>query len=351
MSNRASAPRPPASLFGHCADGTPVWRLPLRSPELHVDLITYGATLQSIRAPDRDGSFGHVTLGFETLEGYLAGADYLGGTIGRYANRIGNARFALDGYEHRLEANNGAHCLHGGPSGFDKQVWEIFAYEPEEARCTLRLESPDGDAGFPGRLDVSVIFSIVRDVLTIDYEATCDAPTVINVTNHSYFNLAGGGDIRDHQLTLIAPAFTPVDQTLIPTGELRDVAGSRFDFRTGARIGEMIDLADPQLAIAGGFDHNFVLAPGQTAARLYDPRSGRALEITTTEPGIQFYSGNFLDGSGRGHGGFIHDRYTGLCLETQRFPNSPNQPGFPSAELQPGEVYRSRTRYRFTTDR
>lgn len=344
-------PTLPARLFGPSINGAAIWLLPLRSAHLQLDLLTYGATIQAIRAPDRTGALGHIALGFDNFEGYLRGRDYLGATIGRYANRICDARFVLDGNDHHLSPNDGAHCLHGGLRGFDKRVWEIASYKPDLAKCTLRLESPDGDAGFPGRLDVQVAFSVDGDVLTIAYEAICDAPTVISLTNHTYFNLAGSGDILDHELTLAAPRFAPVDDTLIPTGELRQVSGTKFDFRGGARIGEMIDLADPQLASAGGFDHNFALTMVTPAARLRDPESGRILEIETTEPGIQFYSGNFLDGSMQGHGGFVHARYTGLCLETQRYPNSPNEPAFPSAELRPHETFRSRTSYRFTTDR
>jgi aldose 1-epimerase len=311
-----------------------------------------GARLLSLRVPGPDAAPVEVVLGFATPAEYLADDGYLGATIGRFANRIANGRFTLDGQDYQVPVNNPPNALHGGPRGFDRALWQA----PPEAggrALTLTHLSPDGDQGFPGALRVSVRYALAGDgALSIGYEASTSRPTVLNLTNHSYFNLAGSGDILDHTLTIAAKHFTPVDQALIPTGELRPVAGTPFDFLAPRRIGARIGEADAQLRIAGGYDHNFVLdgavdAMGlRLAARLAVP--GLTMEVLTTEPGLQFYSGNFLDGSRRGRDGKPLGHRAGLCLETQHFPDSPNHPAFPSTVLRPGEVFRSRTLYRFS---
>jgi aldose 1-epimerase len=311
----------------------------------------YGARLLSLAVPDRAGTPVPVVLGFATHAEYLADDGFLGASIGRVANRIAGGRFTLEGRPYQVPPNNGPNALHGGPQGFDKAVWQA-APEGRDA-LTFTHPSPDGDQGFPGALRAAVRYRLEADALSLEYRAECDRTTVVNLTNHSYFNLAGeGATILDHVLTIPAEHFTPVDATLIPTGELRPVAGTPFDFRSPTRIGARIDAPDPQLRIAGGYDHNFVLpeAPGlRLAARLEAPGgSGLAMEVLTTEPGLQFYSGNFLDGSRRGRGGAPLRHRGGLCLETQHFPDAPNQPGFPSVVLRPGQVFRSRTLYRFS---
>jgi aldose 1-epimerase len=321
---------------------------------------TYGARLHALHLPDRLGKVRSLVLGHDRLRDWVADDSYLGATIGRYANRIAGGRFTLDGQTHQVPVNDPSdhpqNALHGGPRGFDRMIWQAM---PEAgAALTFTLVSPDGDSGFPGRLTTRARYALLEEnALAIDYEATTDAPTVLNLTNHSYFNLNGDGrhTILDHLLQIDAEAFTPVDDTLIPTGESRPVAGSPFDFRNPRRIGARIDdLQDDQLRIARGYDHNFVLRPrepGETlrfAARLQAARSGLAMEVWTTEPGVQVYSGNFLTGQRRGRGGVPLGFRSGMCLETQHFPNSPNRPDFPTTVLRPGEVFRSRTVYRFS---
>jgi aldose 1-epimerase len=303
-----------------------------------VAITDYGGAVVALKAPDRDGVFGDVVLGFETLEEYVRNPRYFGGLIGRHANRIGLGKFSLDGTEFQLTQNNGVNHLHGGAKGFDKRVWKVI-----DNTTNLHLEyfSRDGEEGYPGNLTANVTYSwSAKNELEINYEATTDRETIVNLTNHSYFNLAGDGDILGHELTLHADGFTPVSTELIPTGEVEPVENTRMDFRQSRPIA------------SGGYDHNFVLnnfdGSLRPAARLYEPRSGRVLEILTTEPGIQFYSGNFLDGSFTGKGGFVYSRYTGLCLEPQHFPDAPNHPNFPSTVLRPGEVYRHVSRYRFS---
>jgi aldose 1-epimerase len=303
--------------------------------------------------PDRDGRPANVVLGFDRLQGYLDHPDpYFGALIGRYGNRIAEGSFTLDGAEHRLPVNNGANSLHGGETGFDRRLWTAT---PFDSGLELRLVSPDGDQGYPGTLNVTVRYTLtVENALRIDYLATTDAPTVVNLTNHSYFNLAGEGtgDVYDHLLQLDASQFTPVDAGLIPTGEIAPVAGTPLDFREPVAVGERIRAGHAQLEHAGGYDHNWVLdrpAEGLTrAARVSEPTTGRVLTVHTTEPGVQFYSGNFLDGTMRGTGGRLYRQGDGLALETQHFPDSPNQPAFPSTVLRPGETYRSTTVYEFT---
>lgn len=314
-------------------------------------IMTYGATLVSLKTPDRAGNLKNIILGFDSLEPYLAGVPYFGATVGRYANRIAGGRFVLDGKSYQLPLNNGPNSLHGGNRGFDKRVWTAQSIETS-AGPSLRLTyvSAAGEEGYPGELTAHVTYRLGDDdTLTIDYEATTTAPTPVNLANHAYFNLTGDPErtILDQMLQINADRFTPINATLIPTGEMRAVAGTPFDFRTPHSIGSRIDAKDEQLRLGGGYDHNWVLNSSATgslrlAALLADPNSGRSVEVSTTQPGLQFYSGNFLDGKPAGAGTVFKHR-TGLCLETQHFPDSPNQPGFPSTILRPGQPYSERT--------
>ena len=316
-----------------------------------VAIATYGATVVSLRVPDRDGHLDDVVLGYDGLEGYLGSRFYFGAIVGRYANRIAEGRFGLEGRTFTLARNNGENHLHGGLRGFDKVVWS--ARPLEGAALELRYLSRDGEEGYPGELDAVVTYRLADDdALEIEYQASASRPTICNLTHHGYFNLDAGKDILGHQLTLRASRFTPVRADLIPIGEMRGVAGTPMDFRTATAIGARIGSRDDQIALAGGYDHNFVLdREGQglfSAATLRGPVSGRVLEVLTTEPGLQFFSGNFPDGEIRGKGGKVYGFRSGLCLETQHFPDSPNRPGFPSTALAPGELYRSSTVYRFS---
>lgn len=314
--------------------------------EISVKISNYGGTIVSILAPDRFGEMGDVVLGFNTIEGYLNSGFYLGATIGRYANRIANGGFTLDGKGYELAKNNGPNHLHGGLCGFDKVVWV-----PEVLESGLRLlyKSPDMEEGYPGTLDASATFTVRGDNLEIDYLAGTDKTTVVNLTNHAYFNLTGGGSVLGHRLWIDADYYTPVNENLIPLGNHKEVEGSPFDFRGGAVVGSRINDDHVQLIRGGGYDHNYVLNQiTNPQIRVTDPESGRALEVSTTMPGVQFYTGNFLDGSDTGRNGPINRR-SGLCLETQFFPDSPNQPDFPLTVLRPGEKYIEKTVYRFTT--
>jgi aldose 1-epimerase len=341
-----------------------------------VGLITYGGTIQSLEVPDRNGEKTNVTLGFADIEGYtseayLASNPYFGSIIGRYGNRIGNARFTLDGTTYTLDTNNGPNHLHGGFKGFDKVVWDAEPVEtsrkvgvkftrlsPEGEGCTPgTVSTPPCTTGYPGNLNVTVVYTLDnRNRLKMHYTATTDKKTVVNLTNHAYWNLAGegSGDINDHQLLLNAPSYTPVDATLIPTGAIDPVAGTPFDFTSFHAIGERLRGNHPQLVIGRGYDHNWVLNPPKKpghlnlAGKLVDPSSGRQLTILTTEPGIQFYSGNFLDGTLYGTSGRQYRQGDGLALETQHYPDSPNKPQFPSNELNPGETYDTTTVYAFS---
>ena len=316
----------------------------------------YGGIIVSLLVPDRAGRLGDVVLGYETLEGYLSDSPYFGAIIGRYANRIREGRFALDGHTYRLARNDGPNHLHGGLTGFDKVLWQAQPFQSVEgAGIAFAYTSPDGEEGYPGTLEALVTYTLTdRNELIFDYRATADRPTPVNLTQHSYFNLAGhsGRDILGHRLAINADRFTPVDPTMIPTGELRVTAGTPFDFRTETAVGARVDADDEQLRTGRGYDHNFVLngrgGDLAFAAAVYDPGSGRVMEIHTTEPGLQFYSGNLLDGTIAAKGGQVYKTRGGFCLETQHFPDSPNQSTFPSTILRPGGEYRSRSVYRFT---
>lgn len=323
---------------------------------MEVRLISYGGIVVSLRVPDRHGRFDDVTLGYDSLEDYLRENPYLGALIGRFGNRIANGRFRLNGREYLLSTNDGPNHLHGGDRGFHTMVWEVEPFEEDHhVGAVLAHTSPAGEQGFPGTVEVRVTCTLTdQDELMFDYHATTDEATPINLTQHSYWNLAGeqDEDVLDHELLIRASRFTPVDPTLIPTGEMREVAGTPFDFTTARAVGARIGADDEQLHFAGGYDHNFVLDRPEGdglafAARLHEPHSGRVLEIHTTEPGLQFYSGNFLNGSLIGKQGRVYGHRSGLALETQHFPDSPNHPEFPSTVLRPGEAYTSRTVYRF----
>jgi aldose 1-epimerase len=343
--------------FGTTPAGEDVELYTLRNTHgVEVRITNYGGIVTRLLVPDRDGVPGDIVLGYDSLSSYLAGSPYFGAIVGRYGNRIARGRFVLDGTEYTLARNNGENHLHGGLKGFDKVVWQAEPYEGE-AETGLRLSyvSEDGEEGYPGRLSVTVSYALTNaNELRIEYRAETEEPTVVNLTHHSYFNLAGhdSGDILGHELEIAASRYTPVDSGLIPTGELRPVAGTPMDFREPISIGARIEEADEQLRFGRGYDHNFVLdgydGSLHFAARVYEPTSGRVMEVYTTEPGIQFYSGNFLDGSNVGKGGTPYEHRSGFCLETQHFPDSPNQPQFPSTVLRPGESYASTTIYRFS---
>ena len=354
------APSRPELVAGTPAGTPPIEVYTLRGGAgLEVRAMTFGGIILGIRVPDRDGNLDDVALGFDDPKAYLQENPHLGAIVGRVANRIAGGRFVLDGKTYDLARNDGPNTLHGGLRGFDRFVWSA---ESSSARSlVLARRSPDGEEGFPGNLDVRVTYTLTdHDALIVDYRAETDAPTPVNLTQHTYFNLAGAADgtVEEHVLQLHAAAFTPVSEAMIPTGEIRPVAGTPFDFRTPTPIGARIDDDDAQLRFAGGYDHNFVLDRGGAAddapieaARVLEPSFGRVLVVSTTEPGVQLYSGNSLTGRLTGKDGRALARRTGLCLETQHFPDAPNQPAFPSIILRPGDVYRSRTVFRFTTDR
>lgn len=344
--------------FGELADGTRIEAVVLSNAGgISVRLIALGAAIQALSVPDRHGNSADVVLGYASAAEYLANPQYFGVSVGRYANRIAAGRFTLDGREHVLEQNDGSNHLHGGSEGFDKMVWTIESVEAgRKARVVFSHVSPDGHGGYPGRLEARAIYSLSDDnELAIEYRATTDQPTIVNMTNHAFFNLAGeasGSDVMAHRLTLVAGRFTPVNEVLIPTGELREVAGTPFDFRTPRAIGDRIrDGRSEQIRFGRGYDHNYVLdgADGtlRLAARVEDPASGRVMELSTTAPGVQFYSGNFLDGTVVGKSGRVYRQGDALCLEPQVFPDAPNRPDFPSARLDPGETYVNRIVLRF----
>jgi aldose 1-epimerase len=343
--------------FGQTADGIPVDLYTLSNDNGMTCAITnYGGIIVSLLVPDRDGNLADVVLGFDTLEEYLDHNPFFGCIVGRYGNRIAQARFTLDGVEYTLAQNDGRNSLHGGAKGFDKVVWDAQAVQGEgTVGLKLTHTSPDGDEGYPGNLAMTVLYTLTnKNKLKIDYTATTDKTTVVNLTNHSYFNLAGAGagTILDHELMINADRFTPVDDTLIPIGELRPVEGTPLDFRQSTAIGARIEQDDEQLRLGGGYDHNWVVngeaGTKRLAARAYEPTSGRVLEVYTTEPGIQFYCGNFLPKSMPGKGGQTYVWRGGFCLETQHYPDSPNQPSFPSTTLKPGETYSTTTVLKFS---
>jgi aldose 1-epimerase len=334
--------------FGSTADGEPVELYTLRNGRgMEACIATYGGIITRLTAQDRAGAYADIVLGFDDLQGYLADDAYFGALIGRYANRIANGRFALEGHVHQLTRNDGAHSLHGGVRGFDKAVWRVTGATIAAAgpRLTLEHVSPDGDQGYPGTLTATASYSLDdAGALRLDLEATTDRPTIVNLTQHTYFNLRGRGDVLGHRLWVAARRFTPVREDLIPTGEIRAVDGTPFDFRAPTALGARIHASDEQLAFARGYDHNFVIADTGGALRphaaVHDPDSGRLLEVLSTEPGLQVYSGNFLDGSRPGKGGRTLDFRSGFCLEPQRFPDAPNRPQFASPVLRPRERYR-----------
>jgi len=346
--------------FGKTKDGQAVDLYTFSNASgMEVRAMTYGGIILSIKVPDRNGKFDDVTLGFDSLEPYLANSTFFGALVGRYGNRIGKARFKLDGKEYKLAVNNGPNALHGGLKGFDKVIWQAESFDkPEGVGVVFRYTSPDGEEGYPGTLQVLVTYTLTdKNELTLDYHATTDKATPVNLTNHAYFNLAGPGvrDILDHQMMINADNTTPVDSTLIPTGEIKSVEGTPFDFRKPTAIGARIDANDQQIKYGPGYDHNFVLnRKGEglsLAARVVEPTTGRVMEVSTTEPAVQFYTGNFLDGTLTGKGGHVYKRRYAFCLETQHFPDSPNKPSFPSTIVKPGETYTSKTVYAFSVEK
>lgn len=365
VSNAAAERGVDKSVFGQLPDGrqVDVYRF-TNANGIEMRVTNYGGIILSLKTPDVEGEFDDIVLGFDSLEAYLSDEyrqanPYFGALIGRYGNRIAGGRFSLDGETHSLATNDGSNHLHGGEQGFDRVLWQAESFESDEgAGLVLRYTSEDGEEGYPGKLETQVTYTLTdADELIVDYRATTDKTTPVNLTQHSYFNLQGegSGSILDHHLTIHADAFTPVDDGLIPTGEIRAVAGTPFDFTQPTAIGERIEQDNEQLTLGKGYDHNFVLATDDAAsddralaARVWEPESGRLLEIATTEPGIQFYSGNFLAGDLTGKRGRAYAHRSGFALETQHFPDSPNQSNFPSTILEPGETYRTRTIYRFS---
>lgn len=344
--------------FGKMLDGTVVDVYTLTEGKVEARIITYGGIVVSLKTPDKSGKVDDIVLGFDNLDQYVKvsnnpGNPFFGALIGRYANRIGNATFKLEGKEYHVPANDGKNSLHGGPHGFNNVVWKGKEI-PNGVELTYL--SKDGEAGYPGKLSVTVRYTLSGSALHIDYSATTDKPTVLNLTNHSYFNLAGqgNGDILNHQLMLHASKITPVDSTLIPTGELRPVAGTPFDFLKLTRIGDRIDADDEQIRFGKGYDHNWVIdsqgpARFTPTAEVYEPTTGRVLKVSTTQPGVQLYTGNFLDGTIKGKESKTYNHRGAFCLETQHFPDSPNHPKFPTTELKPGQRFRRVTAFSFST--
>jgi aldose 1-epimerase len=350
------APGKVAEVTAKTADGQAVELYTLSNKTgAKATITTYGARVVTLKMPDKQGKFDDIVLGFDNLDGYLRTPPppYFGATIGRYGNRIAGGKFNLDGMLYILAQNNGANHLHGGNIGFDKVVWT--GKEGNGASVVMTYLSKDGEEGYPGNLTAIVTYTLTDDnELRIEYSATSDKDTIVNLTNHSYFNLAGQGegDILGHVVVINADRFTPVDKGLIPTGDLENVDGTPFDFRKPTPIGDRIDAKDPQIALGGGYDHNFVLNRAgsslELAAAVAEPKTGRVMEVFTTEPGLQFYTGNFLDGTIKGKGGKVYPRRAAFCMETQHFPDSPNQPSFPSTTLKAGDKYHSETVYRFS---
>ncbi|MFE5815258.1 aldose epimerase family protein [Streptomyces sp. NPDC056479] len=355
--NATGGRTPVKSLFGKLADGTKVYSWSLANGGTRMKVLSYGGVVQSLEIPDRRGHYANVSLGFDNIEDYVAKSPYFGALIGRYGNRIGKGQFTIDGKAHQVNVNDGVNSLHGGAKGFDKRVWDVEPFtKGSDVGLRLYYTSVDGEMGYPGTLKVKVTYTLTRHGdWRIDYEATTDKTTVVNLTSHVYWNLAGegSGTIENHQLKIDASRYTPVDSGLIPTGQLAPVAGTPFDFRRTKRIGEDLREAHQQLLYGKGIDHNWVLDKGisprpEWIATLKDPSSGRTLRMATTEPGLQFYSGNFLDGTLVGPSGRTYRQGDALCLETQHFPDSPNKPSFPSTLLRPGQTYRSTTVHSFS---
>jgi len=344
--------------FGTVPEGRVDLYTMTNSRGMEVRAMNYGGIIVSLRVPDKKGVLADVVLGFDTLDAYLNNKPYFGAIIGRYANRIANGKFTLNGAGYRLARNNGMNSLHGGLKGFDKVLWRGEQFENNQGiGVVFTYTSKNGEEGYPGNLKAKVTYTLTdQSELQIEYQATTDEATPVNLTNHSYFNLAseGNGDILKHNLILNADRFTPVDSTLIPAGELRSVAGTPFDFTKPTAIGARIDTNNEQLAIAHGYDHNFVLSRKgsglELAGRVHEQQTGRALEVYTTEPGVQFYTGNFLDGTITGKHGHAYNKHAGLCLETQHFPDSPNHSNFPWTILKPEQTYNSRTVYKFSAE-
>lgn len=355
----ASAGAQQRTVIGTLPDGTKVESILLRDGSgMQARVLTLGAALHSLEVPDRDGKYADVVLGDATLQATLAKPQYFGTVVGRFANRIARGRFTLDGREYSVPTNDGPNSLHGGARGFDKVVWDVVEAKPD--RATLRHVSADGDQGYPGTLTVTATYALEGDGrLAIEYRASTDAPTIVNLSNHAYWNLSGegSGTAMDHELMIAADAYTPVDATLIPTGEFRPVAGTVFDFRTPKPIGRDLRTgSEPQLLHGRGYDHNWVISrePAKEArevARVHDPRSGRVMSLVSAQPGLQFYSGNFLDGTTVGKSGRVYRQGDAIALEPQLFPDTPNQPAFGSARLVPGQQYVNRMVYRFSTDK
>ncbi|WP_225562554.1 aldose epimerase family protein [Pseudoxanthomonas sp. PXM04] len=355
----ASAGAQQRTVVGTLPDGTKVESILLRDGSgMQARVLTLGAALHSLEVPDRDGKYADVVLGDATLQATLAKPQYFGTVVGRFANRIARGRFTLDGREYSVPTNDGPNSLHGGARGFDKVVWDVVEAKPD--RATLRHVSADGDQGYPGTLTVTATYALEGDGrLAIEYRASTDAPTIVNLSNHAYWNLSGegSGTAMDHELMIAADAYTPVDATLIPTGEFRPVAGTAFDFRTPKPIGRDLRTgSEPQLLHGRGYDHNWVISrePAKEArevARVHDPRSGRVMSLVSAQPGLQFYSGNFLDGTTVGKSGRVYRQGDAIALEPQLFPDTPNQPAFGSARLAPGQQYVNRMVYRFSTDK
>jgi aldose 1-epimerase len=344
--------------FGSAPDGSEVSLYTLRNNAgAEVGICNYGGLVIFLKVPDRNGKFADVVLGYDNLPDYIKDTPYFGALIGRYGNRIAKGKFTLDGKEYTLAVNNGPNALHGGLKGFDKVVWEPrLLASLEGPSLELLYVSKDGEEGYPGTLSVKAVYTLTEDnALRLEYTATTDKDTVVNLTHHSYFNLAGKDDILNHQVMIPADKFTPVDSTLIPTGELKPVDGTPFDFRTPTAIGARIGQEDEQLKFGNGYDHNWIINKpmGQLSlmGRVYEPTTGRVLEVYSTEPGLQFYSGNFLDGKNKGKGGWVYKFRNGFTMEPQHYPDSPNQPNFPSVVLKPGQTYRNTIVYKFSVQK
>ncbi|MFF2204453.1 aldose epimerase family protein [Streptomyces sp. NPDC058145] len=352
----AAGHKPAREPFGRLADGTKVYRWSLENGGIRMKVLSYGGVVQTLEVPDARGRHANVVAGFDDIDDYVAKSPYFGALIGRYGNRIGKGRFTLDGKSYQLSVNDGVNSLHGGAKGFDKRVWDVEPFtDGSDVGLRLYYTSVDGEMGYPGTLRSKVTYTLTRrGEWRVGYEATTDRATVVNLTSHVYWNLAGegSGTIEDHELTIAAARYTPTDSGLIPTGELAGVAGTPFDFRRAKPIGRDIRAGHEQQVLAKGYDHNWVLDKGVTArpehiATLRDPRSGRTLRIATDQPGLQFYSGNFLDGTLTGTGGRTYRQGDALCLETQHFPDAPNHAAFPSTVLRPGQTYRTTTVHTF----